>query len=425
MNNTNFLGLIGEIKDLKQLKLDKKIELLKSYEEFSKSEKIMDIIMIQLGKEIEEKFPKVKFRIISRIKAKESFSNKVSNLLIKAKNEEEISKINIYDTIGLSVIIEEVLEYLNTSDDEFNNHINEIITRRSDTQSIIDMTKKEIIACTKRMEESLAILKENELLQKENNEILNSLTDENHLIKEYFLKISKYLKTVELNYKARVENIIRDEKNRNTVFKRATQRQIRENDEISHILSNYIVKNFCNFENLNMFNLNEIEGKYKNKRKYNGYKATHNSFISNLKLDNQTFNIPFEVQGKSIRAFREADKGIQALYHICGNGIIPKDKKMPNLLQIVSNDEKEKFLEELEVKLPKFRIYISKKSFKNDLEKKVNSIYKLSQRENFLLYYGNELLGNEILNIEARKDDFDIVVSNEIFKDNDNYNFEI
>ena len=429
MNDVDFLGIIDEIKDLKQIKLDKQTKMIKQYETLSKSDKFIDIVMLQFAKEIEEKFRGVEFRVISRIKSNESFNNKLYNLLNSAKNKEEVKKINIYDIIGLTVVIEEVPEFLNTKDEDFNNQINDAISRRDETRNIIEINKSEIEMYKKRLDEIENKLEKNNKFIINTKDRLEKISAENIEDIDYLKSVIEHLEVINEDYNAETENNKRYGDNINKSLIRATEREIRENNACSHILSKYIVQNFTKFENLSKFNLKSVEGRLRNKREFNGYKATHDTFVSTLNIDGKIIEIPFELQGKSLGAYREADKGIAAMYYRGGNiesgSAIPKNKKLPDILKISNEEERLKLIKELEYKLPSFRIYYPKSINKENQNTITGGIHKFSQRENFIVYYGNELMGNKKLKIEPKKEEFAKVVTDDIFKENDNYDFEI
>ena len=429
MKDINFLGIIDEIKDSNQIKLDKQTELMEKYENLSKSDRFIDIVMLQFAKEIEEKFRGVNFRIISRIKSKESFNNKLYNLLTSAKNEEEIKKIDIFDIIGISVVIEDVPEYLNTKDEDFNNQINEAIARRDETRSILEKNKVESIAYKKRLDEINKNLEKNNKVIEETKERLEKLSSENIEELDFLKDIIDHLENINEDYNIQIENNNRYEENVNKSLIRATEREVRENNACSNTLAKYIVQNFASLENLNKFNLKSVKGRFKNKREFNGYKATHDTFISTLDIEDKKIEITFELQGKSLGAYREADKGLASMYYrgrnIENESMIPKNKKMPNILNVSSEEERVKLLNELEYKLPKFRIYSPKHVKQKNDNKLSGCIHKFSQKENFIVYYSNELLGNKRLNIEPKKQEFDKTINDEIFKEDESYNFEI
>ena len=428
MNDVDFLGIIDEIKDLKQIKLDKQTKMIKQYETLSKSDKFIDIVMLQFAKEIEEKFRGVEFRVISRIKSNESFNNKLYNLLNSAKNKEEVKKINIYDIIGLTVVIEEVPEFLNTKDEDFNNQINEAILRRDETRNIIEKNKVERLAYKKRLDEIKNKLEKNNKVIENTREKFKNLSSQNLEEVDFLKEVLEHLESINEDYNTQIKNNNRHEENLSKSLIRATEREIRENNSCSHIFAKYLVQNFSSLENLSKLNLKSMPGRLKNKREFNGYKATHDTFTSTLDIDGKKIEINFELQGKSLGAYREADKGLASMYYrgrnIENESMIPKNKKIPNILNVSNEEERIKLLKELEYKLPKFRIYLSKYDEQKE-NKKTGYIHKFSQKENFIVYYSNELLGNKKLRIEPKKEEFDKTIKDEIFKEDESYNFEI
>ena len=99
----------GKTKDkisiIENAKDEKRTQMRNLYSSLTKNQEFLDLLMIQIGKDIEEKFPGVKFRLISRIKTENSFSDKLENDLVGLVDKKRIEEVKIYDVIALSIII--------------------------------------------------------------------------------------------------------------------------------------------------------------------------------------------------------------------------------------------------------------------------------------------------------------------------------
>ena len=86
----DFSSTIGKITNIEKAKNKKRNEMKKMYNSLVNNQEMLDILMLQLGKNIEKKFPGLEFRLISRIKTEKSFYNKLENDL---SNLSEITDI--------------------------------------------------------------------------------------------------------------------------------------------------------------------------------------------------------------------------------------------------------------------------------------------------------------------------------------------
>lgn len=439
MEKSNLKNVIKGIKSVEDAKNEKRKELKELYDNLTKNDEFLDIIMLQIGKDIEEKFPEVKFRILARIKSPESFDAKRENDLLGLTDKKEIEKVNIYDIIALSIIIEEVPDTVKANDEKFDTHMKELIGLRNETKIIIEKYENEIKEYENRIredEESFRVhneqLKTNEQMIEDVERQLIQNTDNEELLRtiEYLKSTEKYIKKNISDFEKRIANIKKDitEKEKTTI-KRTKERYSRENNDCNQALADYIVTNMEKFDNMKALNINPIPKRLKHKENYDGYKATHNCFEAEVMLDDeQKLRYPFEVQGKSIDAYYIADRGKAAKYHInptAQPGKIVKQKKLPDILGIKTEEQKEQFIREFDKKVPRFRIYvpsvISKEEKENLIEKGENAyrgkVYKLGKRESFMIYYWNQLVGNEEIGIEKHIEEFKKISQEDILPD--------
>ena len=61
----DFSSTIGKITNIEKAKNKKRNEMKKMYNSLVNNQEMLDILMLQLGKNIEKKFPGLEFRLIS------------------------------------------------------------------------------------------------------------------------------------------------------------------------------------------------------------------------------------------------------------------------------------------------------------------------------------------------------------------------
>lgn len=431
----NIKKIRSEIKAIEDAKNNKRKELKELYDNLTNNEEFLDIIMLQIGKDIEEKFPGVKFRIIARIKSPESFYAKRENDLLGLTDKKEIDKVYIYDIIALSIIIEEVPDTIKANDEKFDSHMSELIEIRNETKGNIIKYENEIKEYEKRILEDEVVCKQHKEQLTKNNKVVNDIKiklskkpndEELKEMHSYLEDIQSYIYTNISDLEKRIENIKKDiiEKN-NTTIKRTKDRYSRENNDCNQALADYIVKNLEKFDNMKVLKINPIPKRLKNKENYDGYKATHNCFEIEYYLENgKKIKYIIEIQGKSIDAFYIADRGKAAIYHINPTeqpGKIVKQKKLPDILSINTEEKKKEFIREFDRKVPRFRIYVPSLISGAEKEELISKgenvnrgkVYKLGKRENFMVYYWNQLVGNEAIGIDKHEEELKKIATDE------------
>lgn len=428
MTKSDFENLKANIKSVEDSKNKKRKELKDLYDVLTQNEEILDIIILQIGKDIEQKFPGVKFRILARIKSPDSFFAKRENDLLGLVDKKEIERVSIYDIIALSIIIEEVPDSIKANDEKFDSHMKELIAIRKDTKSNLDKYEKEIKEYQNRINEDKTNLEKHKQKLAETREAIKQLEEDSDNQSEIRKNYYTYLKNIEsyiieniCNFERRIRNIENDilEK-QNSTIKRTKDRYSRENNDCNSTLADYIVRNLERFDNIRALNIVPITKRLKNKENYDGYKATHNCFEAEIQSNGETIRYIFEVQGKSIDAFYIADRGKAAKYHVNQSaqpGKIVKQKKLPDIMNIRTKEQKIEFVKEFDRKVPRFRIYIPSSISIDKKEELLDNgedayrgkVYKLSKRECFVLYYFNQLAGNKELDIESNPDAFKVI----------------
>ncbi len=441
MNIVDFEKTKDKIAVTEDAKNEKRLEMMNMYNNLVKNQEFLDILMIQMGKDIEEKFPGVEFRLISRIKTEKSFSDKLENDLIGLVDKKKIEDVKIYDTIALSIIIESVPDDIKANDPSFDSHMAELIRMRKDTHTNLKLHNAQIEEYKRRIEE-LKAKKQQKLSWKESNDKkiqeLETLEDDIYGILDHLNKISNGLKSAVNDMDEQISHIEQDIKNMKSIISRTKDRYAREDNECNHALADFIIRNLVKFDNVKTLNLTEIPKRLKQKENYDGYRAIHNCYSTQMRVrtdDDKEENFHFicEIQGKSIDAFHVADRGKAARYHTNQAqepGKICKRKKLPNILDVNTPEEIEKFKQEVEKNVPRFRVYTHSNYVDNEESgvRKSPEVYKLTLKECFMLYYANQLLGNEKLKIESKRDELKNLVESKKLPDDDyrlyrNYNY--
>lgn len=424
MARLNFEQARNNLAIVEEAKNSKRTEIKNLYKSLTKNQEILDFLMIQIGKDIEQRFPGVKFRLISRIKTEKSLSDKVENDLAGLTDKKKISELEIYDIIALSIIIEKVPDEIKTGDASFDDRISELIHIRNDSKINIKIHEEQYEGYKNRIEALKTSRKEKILHKKENDKKIEEVSqdpEDKYGIKEYLEKISESLDSAVRDIGEQVKNMEKDMNNMKTIIDRTRDRYDKENNECNHTLADFIIKNLSKFDNVKTLGLSDIAKRFKQKENYDGYRAVHNCYqmkvsFKNEKDKEEEINFRCEIQGKSIDAFYVADKGKAARYHTNQKeepGKIVKRKKLPQSLNFKTKKEIEEFREEVEKTVPQYRIYrhVKKKAEVEDSNENHPDIYTLSQKECFILFYANQLFGNDTLGIPANPQILDDIVN--------------
>lgn len=435
----------GKTKDkiatVENAKQEKRSEMRALYDNLVQNEEVLDILMIQIGKDIEEKFPGVKFRLISRIKTEKSFTDKLENDLAGLVDIKKIEEVNIYDIIALSIIVEKVPGEVITNDPSFDSHISELLDIRHETKTYLKMHIEKVEEYKQRIEILKRKIEEKKAYKDKTEKKIKNITangkDEFEII-ELLQTISLSLGSAIEDMQEQIGNIEKDIDDMNIIIARTKDRYDKENNECNHAVADFIIRNISKFDNVRTIGLTDIPKRLKQKENYDGYRATHNcySLEMTMKDDNgHDKDVTFicEIQGKSIDAYYVADRGKAARYHTGQTeqpGKIVKRKRLPHVNEAQTQEEIEALRREVEKTVPRFRIF--RHTTKSDENGKiiVNSpeIYTLSQKECFMLYYYNQLFGNRKLDIKPQKEILsDAVTSHKLDETNyrlyKNYNY--
>ncbi len=410
-----------ELKVEDEIKRNVKQRVLESYKNIKNLEEIVDILMIQIAKDVKQTFPGVNFRLFSRIKSEDSLNNKIDNIL-KTRSKEDMQDYIMKDIIGISVVVESVPNEVSVNDEDFDSRIQELINKREETKKTCEGYKEDSKNNDKTIANYKDRLKEAEHLILKNGEMI-AKAETDKLSKEfvdYLNETQEYLSTNYKNLEKSLENRKREMETKNTIIQRSEERIMREDEDCKEIIADYIIKHLASFKNIKSLHVKDIKDELEIKRKYNGYTAVHNCLSINLTdSEGENIFIPFEVQGKTIEAYQESNRGKSSEYHVkqkvTSSVVKPKIKQIPEFLRIddsnISESLKEERKEKLKKSLPVYRVYYTDKS--KDEEGKV---YKLSTKESFMLFYQNLLIGNETLGIENDKELLKIIVDKENHK---------
>lgn len=423
MASLDFAQARDKLANADNAKAKKRAEIMQLYESLTQNKEILDFLMIQIGKDIEKRFPDVKFRLISRIKTEKSLSDKLENDLSGVTDVKKIDDLDIYDIIALSIIIEKVPDDIHTSDTSFNDHISELIQIRNESKNNIRIHEEQYEGYQNRIELLKQRKKEKTQQRKENDQKIAEISqdkEDKYGMKDYLMRISKSLESATYDIDEQIKNMEKDMANMRIIVNRTKDRYAKESNECNHTLADFIIKNLSKFENVKSMGLSDIAKRFKQKENYDGYKAVHNCYEMkvNIKDENgEDKEVKFrcEIQGKSIDAFYVADRGKAARYHTNQKeepGKIVKRKKLPNSLNIKNKKEIEDFRTEIQKTVPEYRIYRHLKS-KTGADDSINQpdVYTLSPKECFVLYYSNQLLGNDTLGISASPEILTDIVS--------------
>lgn len=410
--------LKNKIEAIEKAKSEKRKEMYELYENLIENEENLDMLMIQLGKEVERIFPGLKVMLLARTKSLQSFSNKVENALNKCQDVKSIKEIQIYDVIGLNVVIEKVpdelpLENFKKSkcyDKDFESNITNSVSRRKIIEE--DMERCEKISNS--VDENTKKIKS---IIKEKNEKLETLQEQyehtkNQQIRELFLDRIKDIKKDIENYNQQIIHCKEISETLQPIRENSKMFYEIHDNECNHEIAKFIIRKLNHFEGIQLLGLKSIAGRFKIIEKDNGYRSIHNCYEFQTKKGSKKIRFISEIQGKSISAYHESNRGNAAKYHIqpeAKPGKKLKNKDLPDILSIKTPEDKQMFLEKIEKTIPRFRLYRT-----NNGEPEV---YKLSLRECYMLYYYNQLFGNQLLGIDKNEEQAKEVTRTELLKD--------
>lgn len=408
----------NKIEAMERAKNIKRTELKNMYTNLTENEENLDMLMMQLGKEVERIFPNLKFVLLGRIKSPQSFEDKMENALNKCQDTKSVKEIQIYDIIGLNVIVEDVPNDLTLDtfrksesyDKDFESNISEYLLRKKVLES-------DIIKCQKSHERCEEQLKKVDRIKKKKAERLIKLQNRYEYAETDNLRaqIIEEMKEIKEDIKICNEQI---EYLKNSI---ETQKEIlahgrvlneTQKNECNNEMAKFIIRRLTQFEGLKILELKSIKNRFKIIEKDNGYRSTHDCFKMQIKEENKTISYKCEVQGKSIEAYYESARGKAAKYHIKPDpkpGKRLKNKNLPDILSVKTEEDKKLFLEKVNRTVPRFRIY------RNNGGK--SEIYKLSLRECYMFYYYNQLFGNEIFDIQKNSEQINAVTRTDILDD--------
>lgn len=436
-----------KLEKIERVKFQKKSELGNLYSVLTQETKDLDLLMILIAREIERIFPDLQFQLIARIKADKSFENKVQNYINKCDDSiKKIQEIRIFDIIGLNIIVENVPDTIISQtfknswgyDQDFDSNITDLIEQRrkimQDIQlcdSNIERKKEEYRELEqeekrkqqeKERKEKLKQEKQAQLAEME--ELLNSSKSTDKKIIQ--MVIDNYKKDLE-NYDIDIQNLEKDlinikhqmklcrddielEEKKKQDFKMIYENQV---NQCNYEMARFIIRRLTMFEAMKGLNLKEIKNRFKIIEKDNGYRSVHNSYEKTVKRNGKSCRFVFEIQGKSISDYVKANEGRAASYHIAPvakKGKILKNKNLPNILSVNSEEEKQEFLEWVNQNVPKFRIY--RKNSQGAPE-----VYVFSLRECYMFYFYNQLFGNQLLGIPKNTAQLEECAQGHIFPD--------
>lgn len=412
MGKYKFQQTKDKIATFQKEKNNKIKEMEEMYENLTKNQELLDIVMLQMAKDVEERFPGVEFEIISRIKSKSSFQNKLQNDLSAVSNMKELRELQIYDIIALTLIVSHVpygtVSSANKNDEcydaDFDGYVTNLLKSRKSAEDRILQLQKSLESKNERIKEKNKIMQEkNSLIESTNSKLEKCDKDDKQLKTELTNNIEEYkkdIKNIEVDIKY-IKNDIK-EVQEGIAGQRAGYAQL--DNMCNHRLAEFIERNLCKYPNVKAIGLTEIPDRFKPINKYNGYVAAHDCFkMKTIGKDKngKSKEISFicELQAKSMEGYRKASRGSAANYHIAPEaeeGKVAKDCGVPEIkTKFESEEEKQEYKESIKIKVPRFRMLRRNKG--------KNEIYKLSLKESFLLYYSNQLFGNPTFNIKPDK----------------------
>lgn len=100
-----------------RLKIERELFETPEYRNFS------DLMLITIGKEIEEHYPGVEFNLVSRFKSYDSFEKKAWQKLKQNST--------LYDNIGYEIVIKKIPDDFETEDMEFNAKLDKLLLKRA------------------------------------------------------------------------------------------------------------------------------------------------------------------------------------------------------------------------------------------------------------------------------------------------------
>ena len=240
-----------------ELKKERDILLSPKYQDFS------NLILVTIGKEIEEQFPGVKFRLLCRTKSYDSFEKKAKKK-IKQKSK-------LYDNIGYEIFIEEIPDDFETDDIEFNNKLKMLLKDRANFKNIL--TK--------------AQLEHDDLIQQgKTPDYISRMQDD--------IFRSTYEKLVEYS---------------NNLVKTAEENLAKRNGDCGLELANHIITYLCKHSKvLKKLGISPIAGREKeHTKRYTAYQSYHNT----IQVKNRNLNVEHwiaELQATSSYSYDQAEE---------------------------------------------------------------------------------------------------------------------
>ena len=241
MGKVDFGKTKERITIIEKAKNEKRKEMNNLYKSLTENSEFLDLLMIQIGKDIEENFPGVKFRLISRIKTEKSFADKLENDLIGLVDKKRIEEVKIYDIMALSIIIEHVPHNIKSNDASFDSHISELIEIRENTKASLKLHKKQLEDYKQRINNLLERKNEKAILQQENYEKIaeviklqktsTELKDFLESQSEHLLKLGQYIDSDIESIDDQVKDLQNDIENMESIIERTIERFDKEDNE--------------------------------------------------------------------------------------------------------------------------------------------------------------------------------------------------
>lgn len=412
------INLKNKIETIEKAKKQKIVELKQLYNSLTGNEENLDMLMIQLGREIERIFPNLKFILISRIKSTQSFEEKIENALNKCEDIKSIRDIQIYDIIGLNIIVEEVPNDLmldtfrksQSFNKDFESNILYYILRKKTVESDMNRCKSD----DKASKENLKKLKEQ--IERKKNKLFKlderlKYVKEEKIESEILEDINETKQDIK-NYNMQIKHLNRILNTHNEILRHGKILDKIQKNECNNEMAKFIIRKLTQFEGIKLLGLKSIKNRFKIIEKDNGYRSTHDSYEMTIREKEKKIRYRCEIQGKSVEAYYESYQGKAAKYHIQPDpkpGKKLKNKNLPDILSVNTPEEKKEFINKVNKTVPRFRIYRNNNGN--------SEIYKLSLRECYMFYYHNQLFGNEILNIKKQNKQVVEVTETDLLKD--------
>lgn len=283
----------------RKVQLDEKYKLLKSKE----MSNFTNIILASFGKEIEEKYPTIKYDLKERDKSLDSKNKKLNKKLFEDKTPP--MEVELYDTIGFRLVVTEIPYEFKTGDPEFDRNFESMLLERANAEE--------------------AYNEQNAVYEEFTERFCNEKEDSIELYKFAEQEAKKNLKNVYDTWQLKI-------------------------DECELVLSDYLIKFLSeNSMTAKKFNLSNIPGRLKTHRKENGYYATHNGIEVSDK-NSPYYGWMAELQGKSSRREEMCHTGSSAHTNRPG-----KKRILPPLLESCN---KKDYRTKISNAVSSYRIYL-------------------------------------------------------------------